>query len=52
MSPLPLPHAQAAAQWLGARVRGRLRTDHRQLRAGDGFLAWPGYAHDARHLLS
>jgi murE/murF fusion protein len=52
MSPLPLPHAQAAAQWLGARVRGRLRTDHRQLRAGDGFLAWPGYAHDARRFVA
>ena len=51
MSTLHLPHAEAAASWLGARVRGRLRTDHRQVRAGDAFLAWPGYAHDARRFV-
>jgi UDP-N-acetylmuramoyl-L-alanyl-D-glutamate--2,6-diaminopimelate ligase len=39
---------QAAAQWLRARVTGQLRTDSRQVRAGDGFLAWPGAAVDAR----
>ncbi|HPO17671.1 MAG TPA: UDP-N-acetylmuramoyl-L-alanyl-D-glutamate--2,6-diaminopimelate ligase [Rubrivivax sp.] len=48
---LHLPHADAAASWLGARVHGRLRTDHRQLQAGDAFLAWPGYAHDARRFV-
>ena len=46
-----LPSADAAAAWLGARVRGRLRTDHRQVRAGDAFLAWPGYANDARRFV-
>ena len=51
MSTLHLPHAEAAASWLGARVRGRLRTDHRQVRAGDAFLAWPGYANDARRFV-
>jgi UDP-N-acetylmuramoyl-L-alanyl-D-glutamate--2,6-diaminopimelate ligase len=25
-----------------------LRTDHRQVRPGDAFLAWPGRSHDAR----
>jgi UDP-N-acetylmuramyl-tripeptide synthetase len=39
---------QAAAQWLSARVTGQLRTDSRQVRPGDGFLAWPGAAVDAR----
>lgn len=39
--------AQAAA-WLRARVTGRLCTDSRQVRPGDGFLAWPGAAVDAR----
>src|SRR5512139_3756795 len=46
-----LPHAAAAAQWLAARVPGRLRTDHRQVQPGDAFLAWPGYAHDARRFV-
>jgi UDP-N-acetylmuramoyl-L-alanyl-D-glutamate--2,6-diaminopimelate ligase len=39
---------QAAAQWLRTHVTGQLRTDSRQVRAGDGFLAWPGAAVDAR----
>ncbi len=38
----------AAAQWLRERVTGTLRTDSRQVRAGDGFVAWPGYAVDGR----
>lgn len=37
-----------AAQWLRERVRGTLRTDSRLVAAGDGFVAWPGAAHDAR----
>jgi UDP-N-acetylmuramoyl-L-alanyl-D-glutamate--2,6-diaminopimelate ligase len=39
---------QAAAQWLHAHVSGQLRTDSRRVLAGDGFLAWPGAAVDAR----
>jgi UDP-N-acetylmuramyl-tripeptide synthetase len=39
---------QDAAAWLRARVTGVLRTDSRQVRPGDGFLAWPGAAVDAR----
>jgi UDP-N-acetylmuramyl-tripeptide synthetase len=39
---------QAAAQWLRARITGELRTDSRRVCPGDGFLAWPGAAVDAR----
>ena len=37
-----------AAAWLRAHVTGKLCTDSRQVRPGDGFLAWPGAAVDAR----
>nr|MDP2190370.1 UDP-N-acetylmuramoyl-L-alanyl-D-glutamate--2,6-diaminopimelate ligase [Rhodoferax sp.] len=37
-----------AASWLRSRVTGTLRTDSRKLRRGDGFMAWPGAASDAR----
>ncbi len=40
------PHDASA--WLRANVTGVLRTDSRQVRPGDGFLAWPGAAVDAR----
>ena len=49
---LHLAHADAAAHWLGTRVAGRLRTDHRQVRPGDAFLAWPGYSNDARRFVA
>ena len=39
--------AQAAA-WLRSRVTGSLASDSRKLRPGDGFIAWPGAATDAR----
>ena len=39
--------AQAAA-WLRRHVTGTLQTDHRKLAPGDGFIAWPGAANDAR----
>lgn len=39
---------QDAATWLRARVTGVLRTDGRLVQPGDGFLAWPGAAVDAR----
>ena len=39
---------QDAANWLHARVCGSLMTDSRHVRAGDGFIAWPGAAADAR----
>ena len=37
-----------AAMWLRERVTGSLRTDSRQVAAGDGFIAWPGAASDGR----
>ena len=39
---------QEAANWLHARVSGILATDSRRVQAGDGFIAWPGAAADAR----
>ena len=42
---------QAAAQWLAAQVSGTLRTDSRAVQAGDGFIAWPGYAVDGRRFV-
>ena len=39
---------EQAAQWLRAHVTGTLKTDSRQVRSGDGFIAWPGAASDAR----
>ena len=38
----------AAARWLKSWVTGTLRTDSRAVQPGDGFIAWPGYAHDGR----
>ncbi|MDP3611236.1 MAG: UDP-N-acetylmuramoyl-L-alanyl-D-glutamate--2,6-diaminopimelate ligase, partial [Rubrivivax sp.] len=46
-----LSQPQAAAQWLTSQVRGQLRTDSRQVQAGDGFIAWPGYAVDGRQFV-
>jgi UDP-N-acetylmuramyl-tripeptide synthetase len=37
-----------AARWLRTRVGGTLCTDSRRVRPGDGFIAWPGAATDAR----
>lgn len=37
-----------AAQWLRARVTGTLQADSRKVQPGDGFIAWPGAATDAR----
>jgi UDP-N-acetylmuramyl-tripeptide synthetase len=43
-----LHNPEQAAQWLRAHATGTLRTDSRQVRVGDGFIAWPGAASDAR----
>ena len=42
--------AQAAA-WLRERVTGNLWADSRKVGAGDGFIAWPGAAQDARQFV-
>ncbi|MFD1710098.1 UDP-N-acetylmuramoyl-L-alanyl-D-glutamate--2,6-diaminopimelate ligase [Ottowia sp. GY511] len=42
---------QEAARWLRSRVTGQLHADSRQVRAGDGFIAWPGAATDGRHFV-
>ncbi|HZY17679.1 MAG TPA: UDP-N-acetylmuramoyl-L-alanyl-D-glutamate--2,6-diaminopimelate ligase [Ramlibacter sp.] len=39
---------QDAARWLHGRVSGQLHCDSRRVRAGDGFIAWPGAATDGR----
>ncbi len=39
---------EIAASWLHQHVRGQLQTDSRKVTPGDGFIAWPGAAHDAR----
>ena len=42
---------QEAARWLRGRVRGTLHCDSRRVRAGDGFIAWPGAATDGRRFV-
>ena len=39
---------EEAARWLHGRVAGQLHCDSRRVRAGDGFIAWPGAATDGR----
>jgi MurE/MurF fusion protein len=48
-----LADAGAAVAWLRARMpaNGTLRTDSREVCAGDAFLAWPGQAHDGRRFV-
>ncbi len=41
-----------AAQWLRQRVSGSLWSDSRKVGAGDGFIAWPGAATDARRYVT
>jgi len=43
-----LHNPQQAAQWLRQRGCAQLHSDSRQVRAGDGFLAWPGGRSDGR----
>ncbi len=46
--PTPLHTPELAVAWLHARLTGQLQSDSRKVRPGDGFLAWPGAATDAR----
>jgi len=41
-----------AAQWLRQHVTGTLQADSRELAPGDGFIAWPGAAVDARRFVA
>jgi len=49
---LELHTTSQAAQWLRQHVTGTLSSDSRMLEAGDGFIAWPGAAVDARQFVS
>lgn len=40
-----------ASEWLRAHVHGTLHTDSRQVRPGDGFIAWPGAGTDGRQFV-
>ena len=44
----PMHSIEQAAQWLHDRGCQHLHTDSRQVRAGDGFIAWHGAHQDAR----
>ena len=46
--PQLLAGVDAALAWLRARGARRLATDSRKVEPGDAFIAWPGYAFDAR----
>ncbi|MBV8034061.1 UDP-N-acetylmuramoyl-L-alanyl-D-glutamate--2,6-diaminopimelate ligase [Roseateles sp.] len=46
-----LKSPEAAARWLAEWCTGTLRTDSRQVRPGDAFIAWPGYARDGREFV-
>ena len=47
-----LAGVDAALAWLRARGAHRLATDSRKVEAGDAFIAWPGYAFDARQFVA
>ena len=47
-----LKSPEAAARWLQEWTTGVLRTDSRQVAAGDAFIAWPGYARDGREFVA
>jgi UDP-N-acetylmuramoyl-L-alanyl-D-glutamate--2,6-diaminopimelate ligase len=51
MTAATLHDPQQAAAWLAARVTGTLTADSRSVAAGDGFIAWPGAAVDARQFV-
>ncbi len=52
MTVTALRSADAAARWLRSWVSGTIRTDSRKVRAGDGFIAWPGAATDGRRFVA
>ena len=52
MTVTALKSADAAARWLRSWVTGTVITDSRKVRAGDGFIAWPGAATDGRRFVA
>jgi UDP-N-acetylmuramyl-tripeptide synthetase len=48
MALMQLTSSRDALSWLQARGAQGLATDSRRVVAGDAFIAWPGYATDAR----
>ena len=48
MTLTPLASSVEALAWLQARGAQGLATDSRRVMPGDAFIAWPGYANDAR----
>ncbi|MDP1693497.1 MAG: UDP-N-acetylmuramoyl-L-alanyl-D-glutamate--2,6-diaminopimelate ligase [Burkholderiaceae bacterium] len=52
MSITALKSNDAAARWLRSWVTGTITTDSRKIRAGDGFIAWPGAATDGRRFVA
>jgi UDP-N-acetylmuramyl-tripeptide synthetase len=46
-----LDSVDAALGWLAQRGARALTTDSRRVRAGDAFIAWPGYAVDGRQFV-
>ena len=52
MTVTALKSADAAARWLRSWVTGTVTTDSRKVRAGDGFISWPGAATDGRRFVA
>ncbi|MEP7294998.1 MAG: UDP-N-acetylmuramoyl-L-alanyl-D-glutamate--2,6-diaminopimelate ligase [Burkholderiales bacterium] len=51
MALMQLASVDAALGWLTQRGARALTTDSRRVRAGDAFIAWPGYAVDGRQFV-
>lgn len=49
---IKLQSPEQVARWLRTHVQGTLQTDSRKVRAGDGFIAWPGAATDGRQYVA
>jgi UDP-N-acetylmuramoyl-L-alanyl-D-glutamate--2,6-diaminopimelate ligase len=47
-----LKSPEAAARWVQEWCTGALRSDSRELQAGDAFIAWPGHARDGRSFVA
>ena len=52
MTAVQLHGPEQAAHWLHERVTGTLWADSRKVGQGDGFIAWPGAATDARQYVN